>query len=400
MTTPDQFMHKDMHKDDIGRLVEAAFEPVDAPDVESMDLGGQLESYEGTEGYPEDPADVSEQHPDAPAGPAEVLCIDYGPGGIVQTPVHDVESFFKQPRPECSVVRWINVIGPPSPVLLEALAHRYHLHPLAVEDLIQIPCRPKLDEYAEHLEHSYLFVTMRAVDQEGGKLRSQQVSMFIGDRQVVSFQQFDKPLWASVRSRLQEEDTRLRKSGTDFLFYCLLDRIVDEVFPVLQDIGERLDELDAIITAEADEDAAAEVHEIKRALLVMRREVWPLRDLMQSINSSDHPVLSSATHAYLRDVQDHIHYLADTIELYREATVGMLDVYANMINHRMNDVMKVLTIIATIFIPLSFLTGLFGMNFTESLPGQEDTGAFTYFIVGCLIVVGTMLGVFKWKKWI
>ncbi len=372
----------------------------DVPDVDSMDLGGQLESYEGTGGYPEDPADVHEQHPDAPTGGAEVMCIDYGPHGIVQTPVDDVQRFFEQPRPDCSHVRWINVIGPPSSRLLKGIADRYNLHPLAMEDLIKIPCRPKVDEYAEFSDHSYLFVTTRAVDEHRGKLRSQQVSMFVGDRQVISFQQFDKPLWDSVRTRLQDGDSRLRQSDTDFLFYCLLDRIVDEAFPVLQDIGERLDELDALITADVDEDAATEVHDIKRALLVMRREIWPMRDLIQTVNASTHPVLSKSTHAYLRDVQDHIHYLADTIELYREATVGMLDVYANAINQRMNDVMKVLTIIATIFIPLSFLTGVFGMNFTKSLPGQDDANAFVWFMVGCAVVVATMLGVFKWKKWL
>ncbi len=392
-----------MHEHDPDRvqfLDQESAATADAPDVETMDLGGQLESYEGTEGYPEDPADVSEQHPDAPAGPAEVLCIDYGADGIEQTPVHDVVRFFKAPRPACGDVRWINVIGPPSPAVLEALADRYHLHPLAVEDLIQIPGRPKIDDYAEFGDHAYLFVTLRAVDAQDGKLRSQQVSMFIGDRQVVSFQQFDKPLWDVVRRRLNDTDSKLRNSGTDFLFYCLIDRIVDEMFPVLQDIGERLDVLDALITNDADEDAAAEVHELKRALLLMRREIWPIRDLMQAVVSSDHGVLSRETRAYLRDVQDHVHYLADTIELYREATVGMLDAHANVISQRMNDVMKVLTIIATIFIPLSFLTGIFGMNFTGSLPGQHSAGAFAWFILGCVLIAGSMLSVFKLKKWI
>jgi len=374
--------------------------PADAVDVDSMDLGGQLESYEGTEGYPEDSAGVSEQRPDALSGPAEVMCIDYGPDGLTQTPVHNVEAFFQGPRPAFSTVRWINVIGPPSPGVLDVLAGRFHLHPLAVEDLIQIPQRPKLDEYNEFSEHSYLFVTTRAVDEHDGKLRSQQVSMFIGDGQLISFQEFDKPLWDSTRTRLEDSGSRLRRSGADFLFYCLLDRIVDEVFPVMQDIGEELDHLDGILTDRIDEDAAKEVHDIKRALLVMRREVWPMRDLMQAIRSSEHPVISRETRAYLRDVQDHCRHLADTIELYREATVGMLDVYTNAINQRMNDVMKVLTIIATIFIPLSFLTGIFGMNFEGSLPGQRDGSAFWIFVSGCLLLAGGMLGFFRYKKWI
>lgn len=374
--------------------------PADAVDVDSMDLGGQLESYEGTKGYPEDSADVHEQRPDTPRGPAEVMCIDYGPDGLTQTPVYDVETFFGEPRPAFSTVRWINVIGPPSPSVLGVLARRFHLHPLAVEDLIQTPQQPKLDEYNEFSAHSYLFVTARAVDEHEGKLRSQQVSMFIGDGQLISFQEFDEPLWDSTRTRLEDEGSRLRRSGSDFLFYCLLDRIVDEAFPVMQDIGEELDHLDGILTDRIDEDAAKEVHDIKRALLVMRREVWPMRDLMQAIRSSDHPVISPETRAYFRDVQDHCRHLADTIELYREATVGMLDVYTNAINQRMNDVMKVLTIIATIFIPLSFLTGIFGMNFTGSLPGQDDGSAFWIFVTACLVLAGGMLGFFRYKKWL
>ena len=375
-------------------------ETADAPDVETMDLGGQMESYEGTAGYPEDTARVSEQHPSAPVGAAEVVCIDYGPDGLVQTPVHDVEAFFRMPRPPCGSVRWIKVTGPPSPSLLDVLAGRYHLHPLAVEDLIQIPQRPKVDDYAEFSDHPYLFVTTRAVDEHEGKVRTQQVSMFIGDRQLISFQQYDKPLWGHIRTRLEDAGSRLRQSSTDFLFYCLLDRIVDNIFPVMQDIGEKLDALDVAVTNDPDERTAGEVHEIKRALLVMRREIWPMRDLMLSISSTDHPVITKETRAWLRDVQDHCRHLADTVELYREATVGMLDLYANAVNQRMNSVMKVLTIIATIFIPLSFLTGVFGMNFTRSLPGQEDADAFWIFIGGCLAVAGGMLGFFRWKRWI
>jgi magnesium transporter len=380
-----------------GELVSAL---PDAVDVDSMDLGGQVESYEGTHGYPEDSSKVSDRHPEPPAGRAEMVCIDFGPDGLTQTQVHDVAAFFEKPRPAFSKVRWINVIGPPSPGVLDVLAAKFYLHPLAVEDLIQTPQRPKLDEYNEFSDHSYLFVTTRAVDEHEGKLRSQQVSMFVGDKQLISFQEFDKPLWDSTRTRLEDAGSRLRRSGTDFLFYCLLDRIVDEVFPVMQDIGEELDHLDGILTAHIDKGAASQVYDLKRALLVMRREVWPMRDLMQSIRSSEHPVISPETRAYLRDVQDHCRHLADTIELYREATVGMLDVYTNSINQRMNDVMKVLTIIATIFIPLSFLTGVFGMNFTGSLPGQDDGSAFWIFVSVCLLLAGGMLGFFRYKKWL
>jgi magnesium transporter len=375
--------------------------PSSPPDVESMDHGGRLESYEESTGYPEDPGDIDRPPPpEESLSPAIVSCVDYGRDGITKTRITDVRAFFAEARPEGTAVRWINVVGDPPAFLLEVIAERYHLHPLALEDLIQIPQRPKVDEYAEFSDHPYLFVTTRAVDEEDGHLRSQQVSMFLGERQVISFHQYDPALWQPLLTRLEDAGSRLRQSGTDFLFYCLLDRIVDEVFPSLQDIGERLDTLDRKITDEGDEEAADEVHEIKRALLVMRRELWPMRELLGVLCGGTWAMISKETRTYLRDVHDHSRHLADTVEIYREATTGMLAVYQQELNQKMNEVMKVLTIIATIFIPLSFLTGLFGMNFNKSLPGMDDSNAFTWFIVGCGVVAVTMLGVFRWRKWL
>ena len=170
--------------------------------------------------------------------------------------------------------------------------------------------------------------------------------MFVGEHQVISFHQYDPDLWKTVLTRLEDAGSRLRQSGTDFLFYCLLDRIVDQVFPSLQDIGEQIDTLDRKITIACDEDAADEVHEIKRALLVMRRELWPMRELLGTLCSSKWPIISKETRTYLRDVHDHSRHLADTVEIFREATTGMLAVYQQELNQKMNDVMKVLAIIA------------------------------------------------------
>ena len=380
---------------------DAFEEAASSPDVESMDHGGQLESYEESSGYPEDPADIDRPPPpEESLSPAFVTCVDYGPDGIERTSIADVRAFFSKSRPECGVVRWINVVGDPPTFLLEAIAERYHLHPLALEDLIQIPQRPKVDEYAEFSEHPYVFVTSRAVDEEDGHLRSQQVSMFVGPHQVISFHQYDPELWQSILTRLEDAGSRLRQSGPDFLFYCLIDRIVDVVFAPLQDVGERLDTLDRQITSDNDEAAADEVHEIKRALLVMRRELWPMRELLGTLCTSKWPMISQETRTYLRDVHDHSRYLADTVEIYREATSGMLAVYQQELNQKMNDVMKVLTIIATIFIPLSFLAGVFGMNFNDSLPGQDSPNAFMWFLISCGGVAAVMLGVFRWRKWL
>ena len=338
--------------------------------------------------------------PSTPGMEAHRTCIDYGPDGIEETEITDVEAFFKAPRPECSKVRWIRVVGPPDPAFLNALGNRYQVHPLALEDLIQVPQRPKVDEYAEDAEHAYVLIIASSPRRQDGHLVSQQVSVLVGDRIVVSFQEYEDGLTNRIRERLQVGSSRLRTSGADFLMYCILDQIVDHLFPVLVDLGDELEKLDEMVMNDPDAQQMRAIHEHKREMMMLRREVWPMREMIQSLRSSDHAILSKSTRMYIRDVYDHCIHIVDMMETYRDAITSILDIHMNMMSNRMNEVMKVLTIIATIFIPLSFLSGVFGMNFTSSLPGQTDPWSFTIFAVACSVLGLGMVGLFWWRKWL
>ncbi|MCH2153877.1 MAG: magnesium/cobalt transporter CorA [Phycisphaerales bacterium] len=351
------------------------------------------------EGYPEEGLDqAATSH--APTEDTTRLCIDYGPDGIEQKVIDDLETFFNTPRPKFSKVRWIRVVGTPDSAFMNALGSRYHFHPLALEDLIQIPQRPKVDEYAQDSAHSYLSIIASAPWRHDGILTSQQVSIFVGPSLVVSFQEHEDGLTDRIQDRLNIPNSRVRNSGSDFLMYCLLDNIVDRLFPILVELGDELENLDEQVMDDPDAEQMRAIHQHKREMMMLRREVWPMREMLHTLRSSDHEVITSTTQPYLRDVYDHCIHIVDMMETYRDAISSILDIHMNMMSNRMNEVMKVLTIIATIFIPLSFLSGVFGMNFTNSLPGQEDPWSFTIFSITCGVLGLGMLSLFWWRKWL
>ena len=351
------------------------------------------------DGYPEESMDRGSGLHD-PNEATSRICIDYGPDGIEQQKIEDLETFFNRPRPKFSKVRWIRVVGTPDTAFLNALARQYDFHPLALEDLIQVPQRPKVDEYAQDSENSYLSIIASAPWRHDGFLTSQQVSIFVGKSLIVSFQEHEDGLTDRIEDRLKIPNSRVRNSGPDFLMYCLLDNIVDRLFPILVDLGDELEDLDEKVMDDPDAAQMRAIHQHKREMMMLRREVWPMREMLHTLRSSDHDVITSETKPYLRDVYDHCIHIVDMMETFRDAISSILDIHMNMMSNRMNEVMKVLTIIATIFIPLSFLSGVFGMNFTSSLPGQEDPWSFTIFSISCAVLGLGMLSVFWWRKWL
>ena len=357
-----------------------------------------------SQGYPErtqEPPASSDHHDEKPV--CRRTCIDYGPDGIMEQAITDVDEFFAAPRPECSHVRWIRVIGTPDAEFLHALGERYHFHPLALEDLIQIPQRPKVDTYTEDKKHSYLAVIASAPSMHENRVRSQQLSIFASKKLVVSFQEYEEATVDRIQDRLTVPSSRLRSSKGDFLMYCLLDHAVDQLFPVLEHMGDQLEKLDECVLDDPSAENMISIHDFKRSLMILRREIWPMREMLLSLKSlqtESQSVIGDDTALYLRDVYDHCIHIADMLETYRDAITAILDIHMNMMSNKMNEVMKVLTIIATIFIPLSFLSGVFGMNFNKSLPGQESASAFTIFVAACCVLGLGMLGLFWWRKWL
>lgn len=336
--------------------------------------------------------------------PAAVTAIDYSRDQVQVTHVEELEPFLDARRPEWSAVRWINVDGVHDPRVVEGLAKKYQLHPLAVEDLLHLHQRPKVDAYdGRDGEHPRLYIVSRMIQLIEGHLQSEQVSMFLGQNTVITFQEDPGDVWGPIRERIQRTGSRLRHNDASFLMYALLDAVVDSCFPVLEHFSDHLEELELRVMA-GEQTVIHDIHAVKHELMLLRREIWPMREMVNALQRQEHETLSDNTRLYLRDVYDHTVQVIDLAETYREVASGLADMWMSAMSNRMNEVMKVLTIIATIFIPLSFVAGVFGMNF-EVMPemGWEHAYPWSYpigFWAICIGMSGGMLWWFRRRGWI
>jgi len=291
-------------------------------------------------------------------------------------------------------VTWININGLHRVKDLEYLGQCFHLHPLVLEDILHTDQRPKLEEF-----DSYLFLIVKMLQLNGLEVASEQVSLIIGDHFVISLHEHDEDIFEPIRQRLQAGTGRLRGAGADYLAYALLDLIVDHYFIILESLGEGIEEIEAELLDRPTPATLSQIHRLKRDTILMRRAVWPLREVVNRLERSDSPFIQDHTLLYLKDAYDHVTMVIDSIETYRDILAGMLDIYLSSVSNRLNEVMMVLTIMATIFIPLTFITGIYGMNF-KYIPGLEWSWGF--FVVSFLMasLAGTMLLYFLRKGWI
>lgn len=334
------------------------------------------------------------------AGQALVTCIDYATDEYGHEDVTDVPAFLARHRPDWSAVRWINVAGIGDLGVVEALARKYHLHPLAIEDVLHVGQRPKLDSYGETGEYqARLFVVTRILTLVEGTLRAEQISIFLGHRTVLTFLEDPGDVWDPIRQRLATKGARLRQQDASFLVYSLLDAVVDHVFPILERYGDRLEELEEILLEKPDREAVQEVHRIKRDLLTIRHAVWPMREVIAGLMRETHECLSDATRLYLRDLNDHVTQIIEVVEAYREIVRGLAETYMTSLSVRTNEVMKVLTIVGTVFIPLTFLAGVYGMNF-QHMPEIPMRWAYPAFWVVCVLVAIGMVVWFRRRDWL
>ncbi|MBH0193100.1 MAG: magnesium/cobalt transporter CorA, partial [Nitrospira sp.] len=260
--------------------------------------------------------------------------------------------------PADETVTWINVGGVHKLDVLEAFGKQFGLHPLLLEDIANTDQRPKLDDYETYL---FLVVKMLAVTDRGGIL-VEQVSFVLGRNYVLSFQENGTDVFSPVRDRLRAGKGRLRHNGSDYLLYALVDAVVDQYFAVLESLGEKIETLQERVMADPKPDTLRDVHALKRQLLFVRRAVWPLREVTNSLSRSECPYLHEPTKVFFRDVYDHVVQIVDTIETFREMLSASLDIYLSSVSYRLNAVMRVLTVITTIFMPLSFIASIYGMN--------------------------------------
>jgi magnesium transporter len=294
-----------------------------------------------------------------PAAPKPVVrLLAYGPQGCVERELHTIAEINQIPKfLEEYPVTWVNVDGLGDAEVVSRIGKIFELHPLALEDVLNTHQRSKVEQYGETL-----FIVARVIE-GGAKLESDQLGIFLGRKFVVTFQHLVGDCLDPVRDRIRQARGIIRTSGPDYLAYSVLDSVVDSYFPILETFGEEIETLEEAIIGETNVDVIAEIHDVKGKLLIIRRAVWPLREALHVLARDPIPVIQAETRIYLRDCMDHTYQMIDLLETYRELASDLMDLYHSSLSNRMNEVMQVLTVIATIFIPLTFIVGVYGMNF-------------------------------------
>jgi magnesium transporter len=291
---------------------------------------------------------------------------------------------------------WLNVHGLHEPAVLQEIGKRFQLHPLVLEDILNTDQRPKVEDYGDYL---FLVARFCAYDAASLAVTTEQVSFVIGTNFVLSFQERPTGNFDPVREWLRTDKGRIRQLGTDYLAYALLDAVVDRYFTVLEQIGERTEQLEDDLLAKPDAAQLQTLHQIKRETLTMRRSIWPLREVVNTLVRNDSRYFTPETQLYLRDIYDHTVHLIESLEAIRDLIAGMLDIYLSSISNRVNQEVRALTVFALIFMPATLISGIFGMNF-KTMPLLDDPSGFL-FAIGLMIGVAATLGLVFWRRrWI
>ncbi|MBS3732574.1 MAG: magnesium/cobalt transporter CorA [Desulfobacterales bacterium] len=331
---------------------------------------------------------------DKSAAPVEIRVMDYTAEAFTETGVENLAAC-REYRDRDSVT-WIDISGIHDPEMIAQLGRTFELHPLVLEDVLNTQTRPKLDDYED-----YLFAVLKMIDYDADsrELDHEQVSLVIAPGLVISLQEKTGDVFDPVRLRIRNSKGRIRKSGADYLAYALIDMVVDHYFAILEQVGEQIETLQDAVIAEPDEQIVGDIHRCKHQIIFLRKSVWPVREIIAGLLRGESALISPDVRPYLRDVYDHTIQVVDTVETYRDILSGVLDIYLTNVSNRMNEVMKVLTVIATIFIPLTFLAGVYGMNF-EYMPELSRPWAYPALWAIFLAIFVGLLAWFRRKKWL
>jgi magnesium transporter len=322
-----------------------------------------------------------------------ITYIDYDDQSFQEKQVKNIEECF--PFKDTPTVTWINIDGIHDIDMIEKIGKHYNLHPLILEDILNTTQRPKFEDYDNHL-----FIVLKMLMPAGEKqlIQFEQVSIVVGHKFVLSFQESIGDVFEPIRDRLRNSKGRIRKMDSDYLAYALLDAIVDGCFSVLETIGDTIESMEERLAKEPTEKILRQIHSLKREMIFLRKSIWPLRELISGLQRSESGLIAQSTDVFLRDVYDHTIQVIDTVESFRDIVSGMLDLYLSSISNKMNAVMKVLTIIATIFIPLTFVAGIYGMNF-KYMPELEWRWGYAVVWLVMILIAGGMIMYFRKKKW-
>lgn len=324
----------------------------------------------------------------------KITVIDYSENTFEQRQVQTPEEcFIFRDKP---TITWINVDGIHKPEIIEKISKHFGLHPLILEDIANVGQRPKIEDLGDYI---YIVLNIFSYNPSRGEIDIEQMSIVLGHNFVISFQETVGDIFDPIRERIKGGKGRIRKQGADYLAYSLIDTIVDNYFYIFDEFGERIEFLEEETISDPDEEVLREIYHLKREMIFLRRSVWPLRELARTLERLESNLIQDTTRFYLKDIYDHTVQIIDSIEVYREMLSSMIEIYLSNISNKMNSVMKVLTSITTIFMPLTLITGIYGMNF-KSMPALDAAWGY-YIIIFIMVSIGvTMVFYFKKRRWI
>lgn len=322
-----------------------------------------------------------------------ITIIDYDQKNYQKKEVKSVEECF--PFKDTSTVTWINIDGIHQIDTIDKIGKYFNIHPLILEDILNTEQRPKLDDFEDYV---FVVLKMPYFNKENNKITIEQISLILGSNFVLSFQENEGDVFDPVRERIKNGRVRIRSAGSDYLVYALIDAIVDNYFTILEKIGERIESIEEELVTEPRKDTLHAIHDLKSEILFIRKFVWPLREVISGLERGELTLIKDSTRIFFRDVYDHAIREIDTIEIFRDMLSGMLDLYISSIGNKTNEVMRVLTIIATIFIPLTFIAGLYGMNF-EYMPELNWRWSYPCTLLVLVVTGISMIFYFRRKKW-
>jgi magnesium transporter len=323
----------------------------------------------------------------------ELDIIDYSLDTYDRFETNNIEDVFKYE--DSTRITWINVNGLSNTDDIITIGNHFELHPLIQEDIVSTNQRPKIDEY-----EAYLFLVFKMLHYDDEHLTIEHISMVVGEDYILTLQEAEGDVFEDLRDRLEHGKGRLRSAGADYLMFAILDAVVDNYFTVIEFLSNKVELLeDKLFDDKEDPNIIEEIQDLKKEILKIRRAVLPLREVVNRLEKIESPLIQERTNKYIRDLYDHIIQVNESVEIYREMIWGLMDMYMTTISNKMNEVMKVLTIMASIFIPLTFLAGIYGMNF-ENMPELHFKNSYFYLLGVMVLVFFGMIWYFKRKKWL
>ncbi|MDP2982909.1 MAG: magnesium/cobalt transporter CorA [Candidatus Latescibacter sp.] len=325
------------------------------------------------------------------AGKPTVSVMDFSEHEFREFKAKSVEDTFA--LRETATVSWIDISSMIDGETIEKIGEHFRIHPLILEDILTQGQRPKMEDMEDYI---FVVLKMLSYDEKAGEIKAEQISIVWGRNFLISFQEFEGDVFNAIRDRIRNAKGRIRKMGTDYLAYSLIDAVIDHYFIIMEKLGERIEILEERLIENPGREALHDIHTMKQEMLFLRKSVWPLREMISGLEKSESALIHEATVMYIRDLYDHTIQIIDTVETFRDLLSGMLDIYLSSTSYRLNEVMKVLTIISTIFIPLTFIAGVYGMNF-ELMPELKTRWGYPAVLT---LMAGAALGMvyYFWKK--